>query len=421
MEYSEDGGAQRAAAASPAPYFDAVARRILAQHAPPDLRHLIVLLPNHHAAQPLARALVREADVPALLLPQMLTLQEWVQSAVPDLPVIPESRRSALLYQQLRRRRWFDQSDLWGMTHELLSLFDELTHALDTLPEDEAAFAEAVQRASDARDSATLQLEAHLVAALWQAMQSGAEIDEARARQQRLAVLAARARGPLYVLRTAAWNALEQRFLDAWAEREPVEACDMRELAAGSFIAAHDTSAGLRACADELCAAGVEMLTGKLKFFAATSLEGLDLFSTSSRIAGVGPAINLPIFEAGRLRANLRGSYAEYDTAVADYNQALINALRQVADQITSLRTARERLATQALALAAANDAYRLTLDRYRSGLTNYLDVLINEQRLLAERLEHVRLEGQCLAHAVQTIRALGGGYHVPQTMADRS
>ena len=144
------------------------------------------------------------------------------------------------------------------------------------------------------------------------------------------------------------------------------------------------------------------------------ALEGLDLFSTSSRIAGVGPAINLPIFEAGRLRANLRGSYAEYDTAVADYNQALINALRQVADQITSLRTARERLATQALALAAANDAYRLTLDRYRSGLTNYLDVLINEQRLLAERLEHVRLEGQCLAHAVQTIRALGGGCHVP-------
>jgi NodT family efflux transporter outer membrane factor (OMF) lipoprotein len=155
--------------------------------------------------------------------------------------------------------------------------------------------------------------------------------------------------------------------------------------------------------------------------FAATDLTGLDLFSTNSRIAGIGPAISLPIFEAGRLQANLRGSYAEYDTAVADYNQALVDALRQVADQITSLRTARQRLATQALALAAAGDAYRLTLDRYRAGLTTYLDVLINEERLLAERLEHVRLEGQCLAHAVQTVRALGGGYHVPQTTADRS
>lgn len=155
--------------------------------------------------------------------------------------------------------------------------------------------------------------------------------------------------------------------------------------------------------------------------FAVTSLQGLDLFSGSSRIAGIGPAIDLPIFEAGRLQANLRGSYAEYDAAVADYNQALVNALRQVADQIVSLRTARERLATQALALAAAEDAYHLTLDRYRAGLTDYLDVLINEQRLLTERLEHVRLEGRCLALVVKTIRALGGGYHVPQVSADRS
>ncbi|HKB59838.1 MAG TPA: PD-(D/E)XK nuclease family protein [Gallionellaceae bacterium] len=274
MEYSEDSGTQRAAAASPgSPYFAAVARRILAAHAAPDLRHLIVLLPNHHAAQPLALALVRAAGAPALLLPQMLTLQEWVESAVPGLPVIPESRRSALLYQQLRRRRWFDQPDLWGMTHELLSLFDELTHALDTLPHDEADFAEAVRRASDARDNATLQLEAHLVAALWQAMQEGQEIDEARARQQRLAVLAAQAGAPLYVLRTAAGNALEQRFLDAYAGRAPVEVCDMRELAANSFIAAHDTAAGLSARADELRAAAVAPLSGKLKFFAAASLE----------------------------------------------------------------------------------------------------------------------------------------------------
>lgn len=154
---------------------------------------------------------------------------------------------------------------------------------------------------------------------------------------------------------------------------------------------------------------------------AATRLDGLGLLSGDSAIAGAGPAVHLPIFEAGRLKGNLRGKYAEYDAAVAGYNQALVNALRQVADDIVSLRTARARFAAQALALAAAGDAYRLTLDRYRAGLTNYLEVLIDEQRLLAERLEHVRLQGRCLALAVQTIRALGGGYHVPQTTADRS
>jgi len=146
----------------------------------------------------------------------------------------------------------------------------------------------------------------------------------------------------------------------------------------------------------------------------ATSFHGLDLFTSASRIAGIGPALHLPIFEAGRLQAGLRGRYAEYDGAVEDYNQTLVGALQQVADRIASLRAVRRQLADQADALAAADDAYRLTLDRYRAGLTNYLDVLINEERLLAERLSRVRLQGRSLALTVDTIRALGGGYRAP-------
>src|SRR6267143_1624648 len=147
--------------------------------------------------------------------------------------------------------------------------------------------------------------------------------------------------------------------------------------------------------------------------FGATGLEGLNLASPGSRIAGVGPALHLPIFDAGRLRANLRGRYGEYDAALEQYNQALVDALRQVADQITAARAVQQQLADQANALAAAVDAYRLTLDRYRAGLTSYLDVLVNEERMLAERLNGVRLQGRSLALAVGTIRALGGGYHV--------
>jgi outer membrane protein TolC len=137
----------------------------------------------------------------------------------------------------------------------------------------------------------------------------------------------------------------------------------------------------------------------------------LNLASPGSRIAGVGPALHLPIFDAGRLRANLRGRYGEYDAAVEQYNQVLVDALRQVADQITAARAVQQQLADQANALAAAEDAYRLTLDRYRAGLTSYLDVLVNEERMLAERLNRVRLQGRSLALAVGTIRALGGGY----------
>jgi NodT family efflux transporter outer membrane factor (OMF) lipoprotein len=156
--------------------------------------------------------------------------------------------------------------------------------------------------------------------------------------------------------------------------------------------------------------------------FAATNISGLDLFSGGSWIAGLGPAIHLPVFEGGRLQANLRGRYGDYDVAVAEYNQALVDALRQVANQIVNLRAARQQLSDQAAALDAAEDAYRLTLDRYRAGLTDYLEVLINEERLLAERLNRVRLRARSLTFVVETIRALGGGYqeHEPPAAAEQ-
>ncbi len=227
-------------------FFDRVAKRILAAHPAPDLRGITVLLPNLHAAQPLAQALIRGANVPALLLPQMVTLNAWAQSVVLDAPVVSDSQRSALLYQHLRKQQWFDNADLWSMTQELLKLFDELTHALHELPGDADTFATAVQQAYQARQNATLQLEARLVFELWHAMQEGQELDKARAYQQRLAKLAERAGRPLYVLRTSDWDVIEQRFLAEYERRALVKVFDLREMEA-------ETSAPL--------------------FFAATSLE----------------------------------------------------------------------------------------------------------------------------------------------------
>ncbi|MDO8294239.1 MAG: PD-(D/E)XK nuclease family protein [Gallionella sp.] len=213
-------------------FFDSVARYILSRHTQdlPDLRGAIVLLPNYHVAQPLAQALSAAANLPALLLPQMVTLNDWAQSVPLDTPVATDSQRSALLYQHLRKQQWFGQTDLWSMAQELLALFDELTHALDTLPRDAEAFAAAVQQAYQARQNTTLQLEARLVFELWHAMQAGDELDAARAYQQRLAKLAAQASQPLFVLRASGWDALEQRFLDEYAQRAAVEVFDLREM-----------------------------------------------------------------------------------------------------------------------------------------------------------------------------------------------
>src|SRR3989338_9190749 len=261
------------------PFLDRVARQILSRHARdlsalcgPDLRRATVLLPNYHVAQPLAQALSAAANLPALLLQQMVTLNDWAQSVPLDAPVASDSQRSALLYQQLRKQQWFGNADLWSMAQELLALFDELTHALDTLPRDAEAFAAAVQQAYQARQNAALQLEARLVFELWHAMQSGAELDAARAYQQRLAKLAAQASQPLFVLRTSDWSAVEQRFLDDYAERAAVKVFDLREMIPLSPSPSPVNGRG--ESTDSL-----SHLWGRvgerenLRFFAATSLE----------------------------------------------------------------------------------------------------------------------------------------------------
>ncbi|HLP97698.1 MAG TPA: PD-(D/E)XK nuclease family protein [Sideroxyarcus sp.] len=219
-----------------AAFFDRVAQRILTAHPAPDLRGITVLLPNMHAAQPLAQALLRAAQRPTLLLPQMVTLNAWAQSIPLAAPTVTDSQRSALLYQHLRKQQWFDNADLWGMTQELLKLFDELTHSLRELPADADGFIAAVEHAYQARQNVALQLEARLVFELWHAMQQGAELDQARAYQQRLAQLAVQADQPLYVLRASEWDAVEQRFLDEYEQRAVVKVFDLREMAAESSV-----------------------------------------------------------------------------------------------------------------------------------------------------------------------------------------
>ena len=237
-------------------FLDRVAKHILSCRAQelPDLRGATILLPNYHVAQPLAQALMRAARVPALILPHMVTLNDWALTIQLDAPVTTNSQRHALLYQQLRKQQWFEQSDLWSMTRELLALFDELTCALDELPDDASAFAAAVQQAYQARQNSALQLEARLVFELWHAMQSAAELDNASAYQRRLAKLAGQANQPLIALRASDWDALEQHFLDEYAQRAEVTVFDVREMATINLQSPPP-------------------LEGKLNFFAATSLE----------------------------------------------------------------------------------------------------------------------------------------------------
>lgn len=153
--------------------------------------------------------------------------------------------------------------------------------------------------------------------------------------------------------------------------------------------------------------------------FAGFSSIGLGrLLDSGSQQWGVGPALRLPIFDAGRLRANLRGKTADLDAAVESYNAAVIDAVREVADQVASSQAIGRQQAEQAAAQDAAEGAYEIAVQRYKAGLGNYLNVLTAETSVLAQRRLAVDLAGRALDTQVALIRALGGGYMPEQALA---
>jgi NodT family efflux transporter outer membrane factor (OMF) lipoprotein len=149
-----------------------------------------------------------------------------------------------------------------------------------------------------------------------------------------------------------------------------------------------------------------------LTAFVGLSSIGLDrLLRSSSEQWGVGPAIRLPIFDSGRLRANLRGKSADLDVAIETYNGAVFDALRDVADQLSSLQSIARQQAEQANAQQAAESAYDLARQRYKAGLGTYLVVLNAETNVLNQRRSATDLKARTLDAQVALVRALGGGY----------
>ena len=140
---------------------------------------------------------------------------------------------------------------------------------------------------------------------------------------------------------------------------------------------------------------------------------GLDVLrQPSSQVGGASLALSLPIFAAGRLEGAYRGARAEYDLAVADYDQTLVQALQEVADAAVSARQLRTRIDQARMALTAAEDAYRIAGQRYQAGLTNYLAVLYAEDALIARRRTVADLAARTLTIDAALARALGGGFH---------
>lgn len=138
------------------------------------------------------------------------------------------------------------------------------------------------------------------------------------------------------------------------------------------------------------------------------------LFAAGSLTNSIGPAISLPIFDGGRLRANYAGKTADVDTAVAQYNQSVVNAAQDVAEQLTRVAALGREQAAVTEALSASEEAYRLATLRYKAGLSNNLTVLTVQTQVLAQRRAAADLNARRQGLQIALIRALGGGFVVP-------
>ena len=158
-------------------------------------------------------------------------------------------------------------------------------------------------------------------------------------------------------------------------------------------------------------------LTGEAGY-ASRELDGL--FSGANRMWNFLPQITLPIFTGGTLGAGLDVVRARRSLAVAQYEQTVQVAFREVADVLAARRHLGDELAGLEAARQAQAERTRLARLQYDNGLTSFLDVLDAERELFTAEQLAVQARGALLQTSVELYRALGGGVGVDAGVADR-
>ena len=136
------------------------------------------------------------------------------------------------------------------------------------------------------------------------------------------------------------------------------------------------------------------------------------LLAWPSGFWSVGPALALTVFDAGARRAAHARATASYDEAVGAYRETVLGAFADVEDNLAAQRLLSDESARQQAAVAAARQALDISLNQYRAGLINYLQVAIGQTTLLSNQRAEVSLSARRYAAAIALIRAVGGGWN---------
>jgi len=131
----------------------------------------------------------------------------------------------------------------------------------------------------------------------------------------------------------------------------------------------------------------------------------------ASHFWSVGPSVSLPLFQGGRLVANVRLARAQQAEAALNYRQTVLNALRDVENALVAYRSDQSQRDALARAQQEAARAHGLALEAYRGGLGSFLDVLSAETREQQARQAWVRSNLQVTTDLVAVYKALGGGW----------
>jgi multidrug efflux system outer membrane protein len=157
--------------------------------------------------------------------------------------------------------------------------------------------------------------------------------------------------------------------------------------------------------------------TAALPHLSLTGLTGFEssnlasLFSWQNGIASLGASALMPVFTGGRVRAGVDQAWAVYRQSLAQYQKTVLTAYQEVEDQLAALRILAGEAQSTADAVTNAQQAEAIALNRYRTGLVSYLDVVYAQTALLANQRVATQIGGQRMVATVVLIKALGGGW----------
>ncbi|MDY7025578.1 MAG: efflux transporter outer membrane subunit [Pseudomonadota bacterium] len=179
----------------------------------------------------------------------------------------------------------------------------------------------------------------------------------------------------------------------------------------------------IQAAEYQLFAQDANLNAARLAYYPSISLTGLfgfasmnlnKLFTDEGFPAwSFGPSLNIPIFTAGQIGANINLITAQQSLAVANYEQAVQNAFKEVSDVLSDYRYLSEQKEATERLIEASTDAQRISQTRYEYGIDSYLAVLDAERTLLNAELQLVAINQSIATNQINIYKALGGGWEV--------